>query len=366
MAAAPERASLRAAVWMAALATACARGPRGDDPRLRYEGRVARVDGAVRMAWPMTALHARFEGDGLTLRLDDNLHESAYTQRDAITVTVDDGPPRRITLRPGTWEYRVAERLGPGAHSVRVAKVTEGEAGTVTVLRVRPLGEGRLLDAAPTPTRRLLVVGDSISAGYGVDGADARCHGGSATNNASRAWPALVAASLGAELHLLAWSGRGLTRNYDPSAVATLPDIASRTIPTQPEPRWDDTRWTPQDIVVNAGTNDVARPGFDDALYANTLESLLGTLQAHAPAARVLVLVGPLLHDDYPTPGSRARQRVRAATDLAVARRVRAGFLRTERMEVDAATEAEGSGCDAHPSAATQRRIATLVTARLR
>lgn len=351
----------------ALLAAGCARDPRGDDGRLRYEGRVERDGrGGVRMAWPRTALVARFRGTNLSLRVEDDLHERATPQCDALGVEVDGGPLRRLALLPGTHEYALAQGLPPTEHAVRVTKLTEAEAGTVRVLGARLRDGAVLLAPPPAPRRRLLVIGDSISAGYGVDGPDGSCHATSATCNAARAWPSLVADALGAELHLLAWSGRGLTRNYEADEPETLPVLISRTIPTDPGSRWDDARWTPTDVVLNLGTNDVARPGFDDARYADALVALAARVQSRAPRATVLFAVGPMLHDELPTPGSRSLQRVRAATDLAVTRRLAAGFPRTARIEIPAAPPSEGRGCDEHPSAATQRRMADLVAASLR
>lgn len=349
-----------------ALSLGCAPGPRGDDPRIRYEGRVVRDRRGVRFAWPGAAVHLRFRGAGLSLRLDDNLFEARYPQPDALGVSVDGGPLRRVALLPGTFEYELAKGLAPTEHTLRVVKLTEAEAGTVTVRGVRLAPGAQLLDAPPAPARRLLAVGDSISVGYGVEGERGECHATAATNNAARAWPALVAESLGAELHLLAWSGRGVLRNFDASEPETLPALVSRAIPTEPASRWDEARWTPDVIALNLGTNDVARPGFDDARYIDALDALVARVQSRAPRAEVVLVVGPMLHDELPTPGSRSLQRVLAATDAVVARRRRAGFAGTVRVEIPAAPPSEGRGCDQHPSAVTQRRIATRVVDALR
>lgn len=359
--------SLRARrlLFACALALGCAAGPRGDDPRLRYEGRVVRADGAVRFAWPAVTLHARFTGSTFALRVHDDLFEARHPQPDALGVFVDDAPMRRVPLRPGDAEYVIAEGLPPGAHTVRVMKLTEAEAGTVTVRAVRLAPGGALLAPPPRPSRRLLVVGDSISVGYGVDGPNGDCRATMATHDAARAWPTLLAAGIGAELQLLAWSGRGVVRNFDANEPETLPVLIRRAIPTDPRTRADDRGWTPDDIALNVGTNDAARLGFDDARYADGLEALVAQVQSHAPRARVALVVGPMLHDAIPAVGSLSLQRVRAATDVVVARRRAAGFTRTVRVEVPAAPESEGRGCDQHPSAATQRRIADLVAAAL-
>lgn len=58
------------------------------------------------------------------------------------------------------------------------------------------------------PGRRILVIGDSFSAGFG-NIAGANCSRSADDENALLAFPALAARALGAELQLLAWSGAG-------------------------------------------------------------------------------------------------------------------------------------------------------------
>jgi lysophospholipase L1-like esterase len=342
----------------AVLAAGCARRVRGDDPRLRYEGRVAREsDGAMRLSWPHSALHVRFRGTRATLRVEELMFPRDAPEPDALGISLDGAPLRRVTLRPGVQVLELAEGLPSGAHTARVVKLTEAELGAVRVLSLGLVDGAVLLDPPPAPARRLMAIGDSIAVGYGVDGPDGFCVAAGSTRNAAHAWPALAASALGAELHLLAWSGRGLTRNYDPSQPETLTTLLSRTIPTDPTNPWDEGRWIPTDVTVNVGTNDVAHAPLDDAAYASALRAVLGRVLARAPAARVRVLVGPMIYDDGPTPGANSLQRVRAATD-AVALGLREEGYDVARVEIYGATPEEGYGCEAHPSRATQRRIA--------
>lgn len=350
----------------ACLALAC-RGPgeaAGDDPRVRYEARTL-VDwrGRVRFAWPRSAVHLRFRGAGLVARLTDTPHEDTLRDLDVLGVEVDGGPMRRLALREGTHDYALAAGLPPGVHTLRVMKLTEAEVGTVRVDSVTAGGGGALLPAPPAPRRRVLAVGDSIAAGYGVLGRDASCGYSAALNDASRTWVSLAADALGAELHVAAWSGRGLVRNHHPAAREPLPALVPRPVPTEPSTRVDPHPWPYDDLVLNVGTNDVARPGFDDAAFTRALGALVRSLRARSPKARVVLAVGPLLRDEGPV--ARARTRVLAATAaVAEAERRRApGDVAV--LVLPDATPQEGCGCSAHPSARTHARMAALLVARL-
>lgn len=356
---------LRSLLALASLG-ACERAVRADDPRLRYEGRVRREeDGAVRITWPRGAVHLRFRGTRLAMRVEEQPFPGEIPQTDALGVEVDGGPLRRITLGRGVQRVELARGLAPAEHTVRVLKLTEAEVGTVRVLGVDLRDGATLLDPPPPRPRRLLAVGDSISVGYGVEGASRACRATAAMCDASRAWPSLAAEALGAELHVIAWSGRGLTRNYDPAQGETLLELARRTVATDPHARWDHARWPPTELVVNVGTNDVARAGFDDARYADALLALITDVLRRAPSARVRVLVGPMLFDDAPHPGAASLRRVREATDRVVRALASHGATDIARVDVAPADDAEGRGCEDHPNALTQRRIARALLASL-
>lgn len=66
---------------------------------------------------------------------------------------------------------------------------------------------GRFLTPPEGPARRIEVIGDSITCGYGVDGADQYCPFSAATENHYRTYAAIAARDLGADLATLAWSG---------------------------------------------------------------------------------------------------------------------------------------------------------------
>lgn len=360
---------MRRALLGALLVATAACAPRGAvdaaDPRIRYEGRVVPDwRGRVRFAWPRTAMHLRFTGTGLTARIHDEPEEDARGS-DAISVQVDGGAARRITLTPGTRDYALARGLSPGEHSLRVAKLTEAGVGTVRVHRVVPQGGGVL--ARPGPRRhRLLAVGDSITAGYGVHQPDGPCGVALARGDASESWASRAADALDAELHMIAWSGRGLTRNYDPDGEPTMAQLFDRAIPTERWSRYDLRAYVPDVVVVNLGTNDASTPGFDDAAYRAALDAFVSRLQSLYPRAQVVLAVGPLLHDDIPAPGCMSRRRVYAITAAVVqTRNARAGAHVT-LLDLPEAPPDEGYGCDHHPSPRTHARMAAQLVRQVR
>mmetsp|Transcript_20418 Transcript_20418/g.34190 ORF Transcript_20418/g.34190 Transcript_20418/m.34190 type:complete len:565 (+) Transcript_20418:109-1803(+) len=83
---------------------------------------------------------------------------------------------------------------------------------------------------------KMLVIGDSISAGYGVDGMPP-CSFAAELEDVTHGFAYLVAQNVHADLHVIAWSGKGVVRNYgDSNTTSTdpMPAYYNRTIATLP------------------------------------------------------------------------------------------------------------------------------------
>ena len=331
----------------------------GNDPRLRVEGRaVASADGP-RFAWPASTVHLRFRGRTLDVRVRDALLADRVRDHDALGVFIDGAPMNRLALREGDAVYRVALRLPDREHVVSLVKLTEPEAGAITLLGVGCDGP---LEAAPPPRPlRLLAIGDSITAGYGVAG-PVGCHYNAEFADASRAWVTRAAQTMGAELHLIAWSGRGVLWNNTPEADTLMPALMERALPGDPGSTWDWRAFVPDAVVVNLGTNDVSRPEFDGAAFARAYGAIVDRLRARYPRTRIVVALGPLITDDDPVPGTGRLTAMRGTLSDLVRAHQQQGDANIRFLELSAGDPAqEGYGCDQHPSAATHARLADVL-----
>lgn len=329
----------------------------GTDPRLRLEGRFLPAADGPRFAWPGTTVHLRFVGTRLDVRLLDTPFEDAVKDLDRIGVRIDGGPLVTITLREGEETYRLAENLPRRRHDVAIIKLTEAEQGTITLRAIST--DGRLEQAKPARERRLLVIGDSISAGFGIDGAD--CHYDARYANAARTWAFLAADTLGAERQIVAWSGRGLVWNYDRELEDALPELMKRTIPSDETSTFDPSSFRPQAIVINVGTNDVSRREYDRGRFARAYLGLIDDLRDTYGNVRIVVAFGPLISDDYPRIGTGTLRKMRTTLEGVVQRRARGGDTNVRLLELPGADGREGYGCDQHPSATTHERLAGLL-----
>lgn len=204
---------------------------------------------------------------------------------------------------------------------------------------------------------KMLVIGDSITAAYGVDGASP-CSYSAATENVDHSYASIVAKEVQADLQVVAWSGMGVVRNYgDANQVSDspMPDYYNRTIATVPvsssaaDPNYWSPAAFPADIVlVMLGTNDYStQPQPSDAQFVSGLVALLDRISADYPGARgrTAAMCAPM------QAGPQCANIQRGAQLAGV-----------NYVFIDPDTLSGGYGCDGHPNAATQQNIADVVT----
>ena len=335
-------------------------------PAIRYGGYFdARNPDAPRFAWPGTHIEARFSGTSLSAKFTSTALVDETRDNDWIAVVIDGGEPKVFALAEGEHVYRLASGLPQGSHRVLIWKRTEAEVGTITFHGFK-LDDGTSIGPPVfPPTRRMFFVGDSITAGYGVEGPNQACAWNVAYENNYATYGAVAARLLDAEYVAAAWSGKGISRNYEARDVETMPQLYRRVIPTEPDS--PPAPVVPADVVVvNLGTNDFGRGVPDRASMLGAFDKLLGELHADHPKALTVLVLGPMLFDE----GSvQHRTLMRAWLNEVRARRIAQGDHAIELLEVWT-DPAEGLGCYAHPNHRTHARLgselAALVKSRLR
>jgi lysophospholipase L1-like esterase len=316
--------------------------------QVRLVGRMDLRDGkGPRFAWSGSGIIARFSGTELHVRFSSGQY----------TVLVD-GVLQPKLVASGALQS-VARGLPPGIHCVEVYRRTEANLGEAQFLGLE-VGGGELLPPPPPPERRIEIVGDSISCGYGNEGADESYPFSADTENHYLSYGAIACRNVGAELITVAWSGKGLVRNYGEDLERgsdPLPTYYERALPERADSQWDFSKWQADAVVINLGTNDFSTEGgpsrerFEAAYFA-----LIRTIRGKYPKAWVLCTNGPVLEGPEL---SRVRLYIRSVVDSVRA----AGDLKVTAFELTPQAAADGYGCDWHPSQATHRKLAAQLTA---
>jgi hypothetical protein len=305
---------------------------------VRWLGRVDISDPEEpRFAWSETGFVARFEGTALNVDLDN---DDAFVFK----IVIDGAPQPPFAARQGLASYTLAQGLTPDVHVVELLRQTEAVHGISRFVKVETPG-GTLLEPPPARDRLIEVVGASVSAGFG-DLRDDPCGYSFATQSSFDAFPAVASRELGADLMLLAISGRGVTRNDTGSTAGTMPQLFDRILPDDPSLEWS-FRATPQAVVVNLGKNDFA-VGDPGSALVDGYVTFSRELRQRYPEALIVIATGPNLGPDHALQIGYARQ--------AIALRQADGDNDIELLDWDELSPGE-IGCAYHPNQIKQREM---------
>lgn len=324
-------------------------------PAVRYVARVDYTDATgPRFAWSGSTVIARFTGSSIGVKMSG---PTTYFDV-SIDGTMQANP---LVLTAGTTSYPLATNLAAGPHELTVYRRNEpgiGGTGDTTFLGLilDPAG-GALLPPSEPSARRIEIVGDSITSGFGDESVNGACPNQLEAQNYDVAYGAVAARTVGADLITIAWTGKGMWRNNDGTTTDTMPIYYGRTLPDQTTDTWDFTSWIPQAVVIYLGNNDFGK-GDPGQTYVTTYNTFLARVRKNYPNALIICTIGPNLTDPKLSEERTYVQGIVSAENTA-------GDMNVVFLEMPQPTTAEGTGCGGHPLAATHARMGAALAALL-
>lgn len=203
------------------------------------------------------------------------------------------------------------------SHDVVIFKNTEAKfddphvtSNYITLRGLQGSKRARLEEPPALPQRKIESLGDSIAAGF-CNNAEpclpsntSICHPSNQWFNES--WPSLICKGLGAQCHTEAWTGLGMVANccggYTRMSNIWLRTVGSleslnQMLPwgTPEDNLWNFSRWVPDAVVINLGTNDhFSWPLVIPAFNATYLELLLLAARSYGPSTHFFLACGPM------------------------------------------------------------------------
>jgi lysophospholipase L1-like esterase len=315
-------------------------GGSGGSPGIAEVRVVGRTDGdpkSPRFEWSSVSIQARFKGTSVQVDLDGG-------NNNYFEVVVDGKTEPRVTTTSGRRKVPIVSGLPDAAHDLVIWRRAEANNGAPTQFFGLDLGGGTLLPIA-APPHKLEIIGDSLTCGYGNEGAGPGCHFSYDTENSYLAYGAVAARALDADLYTECWSGKGMYRNNGGDMNEPMPVLFNRTIPTDSSSTWNFS-WTPDAVVINLATNDFAT-GDPGQPFVDAYKAFVAALRKHYPSAFIFVIDGPSMSGSaLTTAQGYLDQVVQARKDL--------GDTRIEQIPITPQDQSKnGIGCDYHPSVAT-------------
>lgn len=346
------RALLAAATLVAAASPLWAKPVSPRDPRILYMGRVAFTDGEEAcMGFPGVALRFAYRGPAPTLLL------TARTATCYFNLACNGWEPALIHPLEGRSEVPLP--TGPAPEEGWVVELTrrteawQGLAG----FRGLELPEGcELLPPPPFPARKLLVIGDSITCGDQIESLPPEFDLGPRRTNATRSYGMLLGRWLGAQVHLVACGGRGLTRDWrGDRTVANAPQFFQRALPDDPGSAWNHGAYAPDVLVVCLGTNDFNQDLPEEKAFIEACDRFLRQIREVHPNAALVLAESPIFGEAPGTPDRAKRDLLRRCLEGVITLRRQAG---DPCIALAPLRHYPGTSADAHPVAFQHEQIA--------
>jgi len=322
-----------------------------NNPGILYNGRFDFSDpNGAKCAWSASNVELNFYGTeaSVTIKSGGENWFQAF---------VDGEPLAPFSVNTTTSTVKLVSGLTEGAHHLVLWKRTEASLGEVQFLGF-DFGSGKLLSPPSPLQRKIEFIGDSITCGYGNEGASKEQSFTPKNENSYLTYAAITARNLNASSNIIAWSGIGLTMNYGGAGGPLINDRYGYTLPYSGV-QWDFSKYVPQVVVINLGTNDFSTLTADKTKFITAYKNLMEEVRKNYPDAHVFCCVGPML---WGTGLDLCRSYVKEVVNDYNKK----GDSKVYFVEFPQQDGSTGYGEDWHPSLATHRLMADQLTKEIR
>ncbi|MCR5204518.1 MAG: lipase [Lachnospiraceae bacterium] len=249
------------------------------DSSVKYIGRSVLFNDTLLLSLSGSGIEFEYTGKGLTVtfiggeaaRTPDN--EENYAR---IGIYENGIRTRDFALNTGEMSVRIAESSETKTSVIRIIKLSEC---AMSIMGVRPLEISDGESVKPTSAKELKVefIGDSITCGYGVDDPNPLHDFKTSTEDVTKGFAYKTASDLDIDYSMFSISGYGIISGYtdnpeirhDEQLIPTfyrsmgLSYDRMEGIPATQDIPWDFSKYVPDLVVLNLGTNDDSYCGDD-------------------------------------------------------------------------------------------------------
>lgn len=264
------------------------------DPNISIMGRtLENASGQIEFDWPGVMIETGFTGTSCTLKMGD-------TKENFYNVFIDDLPLKVVSVM-GDTRLRIAQNLPAGDHTVKITKRTERNQGKATFMGIVLDTGASLKKTESSYKHRIEFIGNSITCGYGTEGANKEEKFMAETENCYKSFAPITARAFNAEHHVISHSGQGVVRNYgdeNMTSTYTMPDRYRQTLDSEKAAMWDFSRWKPEVVVINLGTNDFStEPHPIETVFNRKYTHLLRFIREQYGDVPIFCVVGPMIDE---------------------------------------------------------------------
>ncbi len=333
-------------------------------------GRTCEDNGTLWLGYSGSGAAFSFKGRKLTVTIsgDSAALTGDENSRARIAVFVNGERQTDDMINEREKTYTIIDSDSEQTADIRIVKLSESGNSLCGIKNIEY--DGTISPAAENPLK-IEFIGDSITCGYGVDDEVKEHHFSTSTEDCTKAYAIKTAEKLGADYSLVSLSGHGIVSGYSDGKVQQKNQVMQKyydrfgvSHTTFGDGRraydivWDHSRFEPDVIVINLGTNDSSWcRQEEDRLEDFTLKyaEFLKHLREVHPDSKIVCTLGIMGADLYPY----IEEAVSAYTS-------ETGDKNVYTMRFDTQDIKDGVGADWHPSEKTHEKAADKLAAYLR
>lgn len=324
------------------------------DTNIQYIGRIEdSTPERPIFVYPGVQIRSGFTGTSLSMM--------AKLQSGYFMAEIDGGAPFKVSFLDNTI-VTLARDLPQGTHQAVITYITEGYERLPEFRGFFVDKDASLAPATPLPTRKIEFIGNSITCGYGIEAHSEAEHFSDATSNYYYTYAARTARNLNAQAVVVARSGIGVYRSYNGPQTGDAVNMNTEypyTLLYNDAHPWDFSRYTPDVVCINLGTNDTSTQGADSLLLLQGFQRLYCQVRNHYPKADIILLTGCMLK-------GKALLSAQQALDATLAYAHQQGDTRVHRFDFTPHDGSLGYGADWHPSMQQHEKMANELTGYIR
>ena len=317
------------------------------EANILIEGRALVTAGEARLSFPGSQIRLATPSPQMAL----TFHGTQSNSGSAFDYQVNDGDWKTHYVGGSSYLELVSDKPDEG---IEFRLIRRSEAWQGDTILADAKAEGGFLKPPPLPSTKLLFIGDSITAGAGttsrvnVDGQR------EAVSNARLAYPRILGDRLNAQVHHVAYGGRGLVRDWQGiTDTNNAPQFYDRVLPDNPDLRWDPADYQADIVSVMLGTNDFNQGIPDRERWTQAYRDFVTRIRNDYPKAQMFLISSPMTGGEK---GDTLKAYVKDVVES----------FETSSVQYLEVSQYYGEAWDSHPTAAEHQKIADELEADFR
>ena len=274
-----------------------------EDKYVRPVGRTVFENGIRWCSYSGSGIEFDCLGESVDVTLLSDTQSQPYSHKPRVAITVNDEFVFDETLSTNEQQIHISLSEYTGSVIVRIIKQSESMFSSFGIGEISVM-EKRAIRPTHDKAVKIEFIGDSITAGYGIDEENYHASFSTATENFTKTYAYQTAKALDAQYSAVAFSGYGVlsgaTSGGRLNSDATIFKFYDKAITNKKFENdenlyiWDNSKFNPDIVVINLGTNDASycSTAVRRSAFCDKYVELLETVRQSNPDAFILCVLG--------------------------------------------------------------------------